>query len=305
MKKSHPSPDKASTNSGESSAGIPGQALDSRALRSALGAFATGVTIVCTRNAEGQDIGITANSFNSVSLDPPMVLWSLSRKSLSLPSFEQSPYFAVHVLAADQDDLSRLFATQGASKFERLSVERGFGNLPLIDGCAALFQCRTAFTYDAGDHIIFVGEVLAFAAFQRPPLLFHAGNYALAVEKKLPTAAARLASEAVGDPSHDFLFGLLGRAHNHIYREIQAELGQDALSPEHLSALSLLGKSGSAADADSAADAQTCHGNDAAGRLVNAVRSVETLSGSSLRADELRLLKQLLRKLLGEGAGSR
>src|ERR1700721_3729479 len=93
-----------------------------RQFRAALGAFATGVTIVTTRNAAGEDIGLTANSFNSVSLDPPMVLWSLARKSLSLPAFLESGYFAVHVLAAAQEDLSITFATRGANKFAQLPL---------------------------------------------------------------------------------------------------------------------------------------------------------------------------------------
>jgi 3-hydroxy-9,10-secoandrosta-1,3,5(10)-triene-9,17-dione monooxygenase reductase component len=274
--------------------------LDSRALRNALGAFATGVTIVTTRNIEGLDVGVTANSFNSVSLNPPMVLWSLSRQAMSLSSFQQSPCFAVHVLAADQDDLSRLFATKGASKFEQLAVTRGFGNVPLIDGCAARFQCRTAFSYDAGDHIIFVGEVQAFEAFQRPPLLFHAGRYALAVEK---TATPAAVDAAMDDSSPDFLFGLLGRAHNQMYQEIQTQLGSGALSAEHLSALSVLGRS-TQNGGDAAGEAQTASDLAVATRLVEAVRSVEKLSGCNLQPDEVQSLKRLLHKLLGEGQGS-
>jgi 3-hydroxy-9,10-secoandrosta-1,3,5(10)-triene-9,17-dione monooxygenase reductase component len=291
-------------NEPASGKGSEQQALDSRALRNALGAFATGVTIVSTRNGEGQDIGITANSFNSVSLNPPMVLWSLSRTALSLPSFQQSPYFAVHVLAADQDDLSRRFATKGADKFQDIDVKRGHGNVPLIDGCTARFQCRTAFSYDAGDHIIFVGEVLAFDAYDRPPLLFHAGRYALAVEKIAPGAESTPVQPPVDPADHDFLFGLLGRAHNHMYQGIQTELGLGALSAEHLSELGLLGKSRAGGEGESGAGAQASNEAAAASRLVDAVRAVEKLSGSNLRPEEIHLLKQLLRKLLGEGQGS-
>jgi 3-hydroxy-9,10-secoandrosta-1,3,5(10)-triene-9,17-dione monooxygenase reductase component len=296
MNKNEPAPEKSKESQP--------QTLDSRALRNALGAFATGVTIVSTRNGEGQDVGITANSFNSVSLNPPMVLWSLSRTALSLPSFQQSPYFAVHVLAADQDDLSRRFATKGADKFQELDVKRGHGNVPLIDGCTARFQCRTAFSYDAGDHIIFVGEVLAFDAYERPPLLFHAGRYALAVEKIDPSAEGAAAPQPANPVEHDFLFGLLGRAHNHMYQEIQAELGLGTLSAEHLSELGLLGKSRAGSEAEAAAAAPVDNEVAAASRLVGAVRSVEKLSGSNLRPEEIQLLKQLLRKLLGEGQGN-
>src|SRR5690348_851615 len=113
----------------------------SRQFRDALGAFATGVTIVTTRGARGEDVGLTANSFNSVSLDPPMVLWSLARKAKSLDAFLENPHFAVHVLAADQDELSRRFATQGIDKFAGLHLGRGSGEVPLLEGCSARFEC--------------------------------------------------------------------------------------------------------------------------------------------------------------------
>jgi 3-hydroxy-9,10-secoandrosta-1,3,5(10)-triene-9,17-dione monooxygenase reductase component len=257
-------------------------------LRNALGAFATGVTIVSTQDAEGQDVGITANSFNSVSLDPPMVLWSLSREALSLPAFQGNAYFAVHILAADQDGLSRLFATQGASKFAELNVERGFGNVPLIDGCAARFQCRTAFNYDGGDHVIFVGEVLEFDSFQRAPLLFHAGRYAVAVEKDLEQGTAPdPVMDSGNDADHEFLFGLLGRAHNKMYQQIQAQLGKWVLSDKDRSGLSLLGSQD--------------HGDGEAIRhLVEAARVAEGQTGCDLSPGEMLLLKQLLRRLAGE-----
>src|ERR1039457_7451828 len=101
----------------------------SQQFRSALGAFATGVTIVTTRDGGGHDIGLTANSFNSVSLNPPMVLWSLSRHSLSLPAFLAAEHFAVHILAATQDDLAQRFAIRGVDKFAGLAIERGPGEI--------------------------------------------------------------------------------------------------------------------------------------------------------------------------------
>lgn len=217
---------------------------DPRALRAALGAFATGVTIVTTREPDGTDIGLTANSFNSVSLDPPMVLWSLSRRALSLPAFQASGHFAVHVLAADQDALSHRFATQGAAKFADLPLARGAGGTPLLDGCSARFECRTAFTYDGGDHVIFVGEVLAFEHFPRPPLLFHAGRYALAIEKSpAPADAAADTGEPDSSFSRDFLIYLLGRARFQMMQGLWPLLHQHALSEEEWYVLSLLGVS--------------------------------------------------------------
>src|SRR5687767_15380608 len=108
-----------------------------RSFRNALGAFATGVTVVSTRSADGIDVGLTVNSFNSVSLDPPMVLWSLARSAMSLTVFTEAKYFTVHLLAADQQELSDRFARRGADKFAGLDLERGIGGIPLIKGCSA------------------------------------------------------------------------------------------------------------------------------------------------------------------------
>src|SRR5690554_165565 len=134
--------------------------IDSRQFRSALGAFTTGVTIVTTCDQEGHDVGLTANSFNSVSMNPPMVLWSLDKSSRSLPAFMENDHFAVHILAADQQPMSDRFASRGADKFAGLETERGAGDVALLDGCSARFECETAFRYDGGDHIIFVGNVV-------------------------------------------------------------------------------------------------------------------------------------------------
>jgi 3-hydroxy-9,10-secoandrosta-1,3,5(10)-triene-9,17-dione monooxygenase reductase component len=213
-----------------------------RQFRSALGAFATGVTIVTTRNAAGEDIGLTANSFNSVSLDPPMVLWSLARKSLSLPAFLESGYFAIHVLAAAQEELSVTFATRGANKFAGLQLTRGTGGIPLIPGCSALFQCKTAFNYEGGDHVIFVGEVQEFEHFDRPPLVFHSGRYAVAVEKPPATPTpGRDETEPGSSFSQDFLIYLLQRAHFQLFLELRRDLERHGLSEDQWFVLSILG----------------------------------------------------------------
>jgi 3-hydroxy-9,10-secoandrosta-1,3,5(10)-triene-9,17-dione monooxygenase reductase component len=217
-------------------------AFDTRAFRSALGTFATGVTIVTTQSPSADDVGITANSFNSVSLDPPMILWSLARKALSLPAFLDNPCFAVHILAANQDELSQRFAMQGAEKFADLPVERGVGNVPLLTGCAARFQCRTAFKYEGGDHIIFVGEVVSFDTGQKPPLLYHAGRYAMAVEKSVEnTVTDAWASEPDSSFSRDFLIYLLGRAHFQMYHSLRPDLERYGINEQEWFVLSLLG----------------------------------------------------------------
>ncbi len=156
---------------------------DLKAFRQALGSFATGVTIITTRKTDSEPVGLTVNSFNSVSLSPPLVLWSLAKSSRSLPHFTANSHWAVHILAADQQDLSDRFAQSGGKKFTDLNVQHGAGDVPLLSGCAARLECRTQAMYEGGDHLIFIGEVLHFEHTDRPPLVFHAGAYAWALRR--------------------------------------------------------------------------------------------------------------------------
>jgi 3-hydroxy-9,10-secoandrosta-1,3,5(10)-triene-9,17-dione monooxygenase reductase component len=151
--------------------------MDARAFRAALGEFVTGVTIITTCDAEGAPTGFTANSFNSVSLDPPLVLFSLSLDSTSLDAFRQASWWAVHVLASDQEALSNRFARRDAGKFAGVEYTRGPGGIPLLDGFAARFVCHSAFEYEGGDHAIFLGEVREFEQAGRAPLIYHKGRY--------------------------------------------------------------------------------------------------------------------------------
>ncbi len=149
-----------------------------REFRDALGMFATGVTIVTTRTPDGQPVGLTANSFNSVSLDPPLVLWSLSQAAASLPAFRAGSHYAIHVLATEQRELAERFAARGTDRWSGLESQAGAGGVPLIPGCAAIFECFNRSRYDEGDHVIFVGEVERCS--WRPdasPLLFHGGRF--------------------------------------------------------------------------------------------------------------------------------
>ena len=146
--------------------------------RAALGMFATGVTIVTARTAEGAVIGLTANSFNSVSLDPPLVLWSLAQAAGSLPVFRAGSHYAINVLAKDQKDLAERFALKGTDRWSGVNFVEGAGGAPLLEGAAATFECFNRSRYEEGDHVIFVGEVercnwRAGAS----PLLFHGGRY--------------------------------------------------------------------------------------------------------------------------------
>jgi flavin reductase (DIM6/NTAB) family NADH-FMN oxidoreductase RutF len=146
-----------------------------RELRNALGRFATGVTVVTTMGASGP-LGMTANSFASVSLDPPLVLWSPARKSHRFPVFEAAAHFAIHVLAAGQRALAERFARAGHD-FAGLEFTPGLGGAPLIEGCVARFECRHAAGHEAGDHLIVVGEVLKLEQRDLAPLLYYRGAY--------------------------------------------------------------------------------------------------------------------------------
>jgi flavin reductase (DIM6/NTAB) family NADH-FMN oxidoreductase RutF len=150
---------------------------DTRALRSALGRFATGVTVVTTRCPSGKLVGLTANSFSSVSLDPPLVLWSLRRTAASLQSFTGSRYFAVNVLSADQEKLSNHFATPSPDKFADIKFETGIAGCPLLPRTLACFECQLETEVEGGDHVIFLGRVLRATYRDGVPLIFASGSY--------------------------------------------------------------------------------------------------------------------------------
>jgi len=164
--------------------------------RSALGNFATGITVITAKDF-GDDgyVGITANSFNSVSINPPLVLWSCAKSVRSLPVYEAAEYYAVNILASDQIEVSNNFATQQPDKFASVDFAPGIGGVPLLQGCAAVFQCKQKMMYEGGDHIIFVGEVLEFECFEKPPLVFAKGTYALS--QPHPALQARTSDEKI------------------------------------------------------------------------------------------------------------
>lgn len=146
--------------------------------RSALGMFATGVTIVTARDAQGALIGLTASSFNSVSLAPPLVLWSLAHAARSMPAFANGSHYAINVLAADQKELAERFAARGVDRFAGVEHHSGVAGAPVLAGCAAVFECFNRSRYVEGDHTIFVGEVEHCS--HRPgaaPLLYHGGRF--------------------------------------------------------------------------------------------------------------------------------
>jgi flavin reductase (DIM6/NTAB) family NADH-FMN oxidoreductase RutF len=157
------------------------QAFEPRQFRDALAQFATGVTIICARTVDGRFVGLTANSFNSVSLDPPLILWSLSRRSASLPIFETAVRYSVNVLSADQTDLARRFSRPHSDRFAGVSYRMGWADAPLIDGCVAWFECRHHAHHRAGDHIVFIGEVATCERTRGRGLVFHHGHFGTTV----------------------------------------------------------------------------------------------------------------------------
>lgn len=191
---------------------------DPVAFRMALGRFVTGVTVVTTLDAAGAPIGLTANSFNSVSLDPPLVLWSLSRRSINLPVFEAASHFAVNVLSIDQKHLSDRFARPVEDRFRDVEWTPGAGGVPVLRDCAAVFECASHERYEGGDHVIFIGRVERFDHQNRVPLAFHAGGYA--------TTAQYSGTFTEGPFTDDYLLYLLARASSLASGEFHAELAE-------------------------------------------------------------------------------
>jgi flavin reductase (DIM6/NTAB) family NADH-FMN oxidoreductase RutF len=155
----------------------PPQIFDARQFRDALAQFATGVTIICARAGDGRYVGFTANSFNSVSLDPPLVMWSLARRSSSLAAFESAERYTVNVLSASQSGLARRFSRPHADRFESVPIRLGWADAPLIEGCVAWFECRHYARQRAGDHMVFFGEVATCERANGRGLVFHHGHF--------------------------------------------------------------------------------------------------------------------------------
>lgn len=202
--------------------------FDTRAFRRALGNFATGVTVVTAATSSGRKVGVTANSFNSVSLDPPLVLWSIDKRSSSHEVFEEASHFAVNVLAADQIDLSNNFARPKDDRFAGIEYDPGEGGSPVFADCSARFHCEKFQQVDGGDHWIMIGKVVAFDDFGRSPLLYHQGAYSMV----LPHTRMTKREEGQAPSSH-----FQGRlSHNLYYLMTQAlRIYQANYQPRQLS----------------------------------------------------------------------
>ena len=202
--------------------------VDTRAFRRALGNFATGVTVVTAADASGRKVGVTANSFNSVSLDPPLILWSIDKRSTSHAVFEAATHFAVNVLAADQIDLSNNFARPREDRFAEIEYQAGAGGAPVLADCSARFECEKYQQVDGGDHWIMIGKVVAFDDCGRSPLLYHQGAYSMVLPH------TRMTRREEGQPASSHFQGRL--SHNLYYLMTQAVRAyQSSYQPRQLS----------------------------------------------------------------------
>jgi flavin reductase (DIM6/NTAB) family NADH-FMN oxidoreductase RutF/DNA-binding MarR family transcriptional regulator len=215
-------------------------AVDRRAFRQCLGQFATGVTIM-TAEAAGQLGGVTANSFSSVSLEPPLVLWSISRASRSFHIFAEANRFAVNILGQDQIRLSQIFSSSEADKFAAVQWSIGKHGTPVLDGVNALLECERVAMHKGGDHVIIVARVLRFATFQGEPLIFAQGRYGIAESHP----SLRSISEAAGEGSRDIanessLMNLLFRTYHYVSSNFEDHRRAEGLTQAQVRVLAAL-----------------------------------------------------------------
>ncbi|MEM7566824.1 MAG: flavin reductase family protein [Pseudomonadota bacterium] len=220
--------------------------VDTRALRRALGQFATGVTIVTCRAPDGALVGMTANSFSSVSLDPPLVLWSLDKRARSYEAFAGAEAFAFSVLGVDQIDLSNRFAGRGLGpgddKFAGLDWTPGLAGVPLIPDAAATFECRLERTVEAGDHLIILGRVERFARYAHSVLVFAEGRYGTVAPHPMEREAVE--DGIFASPDDGLLLPLLYRVYAKLFRDFSGGLAERGTSEAQMRLLAILAAAG-------------------------------------------------------------
>jgi flavin reductase (DIM6/NTAB) family NADH-FMN oxidoreductase RutF len=205
-------------------------------LRNALGHFATGITVITAQSETGEKVGVTVNSFNSLSIDPALILWSLDKRAKSYDIFSSAEYFAVNILASDQMDLSNHFATQQKDKFAGLHYNKGLGDTPLLNESAANFQCCVKQIIDAGDHWLFIGKVEGFNSYNKPPLCYYKGSYSMltphpGVQKpKSKNALDKKTTEAQLDNNILYLMLNAVQSYQQSYTPQQEALGLNSLA---------------------------------------------------------------------------
>ena len=216
------------------------QNFDVRDFRRALSQFPTGVTVITTNDEQGRPVGVTASSFNSVSVEPPLILWSIDKGAHSLGVFENSEHFAVNVLSRNQVDVSNRFASRGEDKFKDVIYSKGVGGSPLLNDYSAQFECKTWAVYDGGDHLILVGEVLDYRYNDSNlPLVFARGSYS--VSSQHPSTVKYDVKDESGEFISDYLLYMLRESYNRfssdLYPKLQAEGG---VNPEEWRILAII-----------------------------------------------------------------
>jgi flavin reductase (DIM6/NTAB) family NADH-FMN oxidoreductase RutF/DNA-binding MarR family transcriptional regulator len=214
--------------------------FDIRDFRSALGHFPTGVTVITTIDTNGEPIGCTASSFNSVSMDPALVLWSVDKNAFSAKIFEHAEYFAINVLSEDQVSTSNRFAGRGEDKFKDVFHSSGLGGIPLLEGCGAQFECKTWNVYEGGDHLIIVGEVIHYSHNDsKSPLVFSHGSYSITSQH--PNLNSDTNANSSSDFLNDFLLYLLNSTISQYRNELYPMLNDGCnVTPEHWRILTIL-----------------------------------------------------------------
>ena len=202
-----------------------------RDFRAALGMFATGVTIVTALNDQGEPVGLTASSFNSVSLDPPLVLWSLGQAAGSMAVFANGRHYAIHVLSASQKALAERFAARGVDRWAGVDYTLGVGGAPLLGDCVATFECFNRSQYTEGDHVIFVGEVERCRRDpDGSPLLYHGGRFYTEHPLQATSADPSAPQPPDGRFVGSYLGYLLGQASHAVYLDFENAIAAQGLT---------------------------------------------------------------------------
>lgn len=204
--------------------------FDPKDFRRALGQFPTGVTVITTLDGDGKPCGMTASSFNSVSMDPPLVLWSVGKGSRGTDVYANASHFVVNVLADDQINLSNGFASKSDDKFAGVEYSEGVNGCPVLADTAASFQCKTWKVYEGGDHFIVVGEVVDYAHAEHDSLVFQKGRYAIAATHPSTQASAQNAAADTEGFTDNYLLYLLRQTYNGYRNEFYPNLNQFNIS---------------------------------------------------------------------------
>ena len=254
-----------------------------RDFRATLGMFATGVTIVTARTAAGDPVGLTANSFNSVSLDPPLVLWSLAKAAGSMAAFANGRHYAINVLSADQRALAERFAARDVDRWQGVDFVEGASGAPLLKGCVAIFECFNRSQYTEGDHVIFVGEVERCTRnSSASPLLYHGGRF----YTEHPLLGSQADASAPQAPDGRFVGSylgyLLGQASHAVYRDFENAIAEQGLTHIAWRVLAVLHDAAVAPGADGKGLAVGCLAHDVLSKQPTVTKLVQRMADDGL-----------------------